>query len=313
MEIHLDGEVYNCCPAWIKHNSIGNIYENKFEEIWYSEKATEIRKSIVEGCPKYCDRDICDSWMPDDKKIDLEAVGYPEIVKFCHDSECNYKCVMCRDKLEITETETLNLLNNKIDDFFLPMLKNVRVAEFSGNGDPFVSRHYRALIKAAAIEYPNLKFDIQTNGSLCDEENIKELGLFNRIQNIDISMHSAKAKTYEVITRTKLFNKLMKNLKYLSKLKKEGKIDNLNLAFVVQKSNYKELVDFVKLAKKLDAKALIWNVRQVASLEMDKNFDEVAIFRENHPKFKDFKKILQNPIFKSSNCYLPPELQKLIG
>lgn len=59
VEILPRGEVYTCCSAYLKHNyAIGNIFNEDFQEIWNSEKARRLRRSVQEGnfefCQKYC-------------------------------------------------------------------------------------------------------------------------------------------------------------------------------------------------------------------------------------------------------------------
>ena len=59
IEIHINGEVYTCCPNWNKAYSIGNIYKNSFEEIWNGEKAQELRTRIMNKDYSLCDNTIC--------------------------------------------------------------------------------------------------------------------------------------------------------------------------------------------------------------------------------------------------------------
>ena len=56
------------------------------------------------------------------------------------------------------------------------------------------------------------------------------------------------------IEKYSYFDKVMKNLEYISQLKKDQKIDEITLVFIINTLNYKEMKDFVKIAKKLDAK-----------------------------------------------------------
>lgn len=42
IEVFSDGNVYNCCPNYIKFFSIGNFYKNSIEEIWNSKEAKSL-------------------------------------------------------------------------------------------------------------------------------------------------------------------------------------------------------------------------------------------------------------------------------
>ena len=45
VEISANGDVYVCCPAKMSI-SIGNIYKESFENIWYSKAAQDLRQDI---------------------------------------------------------------------------------------------------------------------------------------------------------------------------------------------------------------------------------------------------------------------------
>src|SRR3989304_7631169 len=51
-------EVYLCCAGWLD-TSIGRLQYQTIEEIWNGEKAQEIRRSILDGSFKYCNRSLC--------------------------------------------------------------------------------------------------------------------------------------------------------------------------------------------------------------------------------------------------------------
>ena len=61
IEIYSSGEVYTCCPSYLPENYyIGNIFEVKtFDEIWYSDKAINLRKNILEKDFSICNLKIC--------------------------------------------------------------------------------------------------------------------------------------------------------------------------------------------------------------------------------------------------------------
>ena len=53
------GDVFICCPNWLRV-PIGNILQcHSFEEIWNGEKAREIRRSILDRSFEYCDHSMC--------------------------------------------------------------------------------------------------------------------------------------------------------------------------------------------------------------------------------------------------------------
>ena len=48
-EVYDDGRVSCCCPSWINNYEIGNIKDKSVEEVWNSEEAQELRRSILDG------------------------------------------------------------------------------------------------------------------------------------------------------------------------------------------------------------------------------------------------------------------------
>src|SRR5690349_32657 len=53
-----EGEVYVCCPSWLP-KTIGNLLPSSVAEVWNSEAAVDIRKSILDGSFKYCKEEHC--------------------------------------------------------------------------------------------------------------------------------------------------------------------------------------------------------------------------------------------------------------
>lgn len=54
---------------------------------------------------------------------------------------------------------------------------------------------------------------------------------------------------------------LMKNLEFVSNLKKQNKVENIFLFFVVSKVNLGDAKEFVNLSKKYSAECFFWNLR----------------------------------------------------
>jgi hypothetical protein len=57
-ETTIEGEVFPCCPPWLPV-SIGNVYKEGPDNVWHSDAAREVRRSILEGSYEYCSRMAC--------------------------------------------------------------------------------------------------------------------------------------------------------------------------------------------------------------------------------------------------------------
>ncbi len=318
IEVFGNGDIYNCCPAYIKY-PIGNFYKNSIEEIWNSDKAKTIRKQILKNNYAACRVELCaNNSNPAlkeleyvDTKIELkEEMPLPKFVKFCHDFECNVHCITCRKNIMCQPKEELERLNNEIDKYYLPILKGAETVCMNGSGDCLAARHGRILLKRIADAYPNIKFDLHTNGLLCNEKNLKELNILDRLSVVEISLHATTKETYDKIVLGSNWDKVIKNIEWLAKLKKQGKIDDLLLFFVVDNINYKEMPDFVKLAEKYEAQAYFWTYRNWG-VQNEKEAREMSIFDIKHRDYNKLVKILHNDIFKSKNCHLNPMLLEI--
>lgn len=305
-EIDKFGDVYNCCRFHLPIK-LGNIYENTFEEIWNSKNAIKIREHILRGDYSLCNQDACSHLLNKNNNQDIHTENLkplmekgPKHVSFCHDKECNIACIICRDEIwRNTDTELQNL-NDRIETMFLPMLKDTEIVTISAHGDPFGSRHSRLLIKKIRENYPDIKFEIFTNGTLFTPENIKDLGIENNFYNIQISIHSASKETYSKMVRNGelYFDKLMTNLDYASELSQKYHFD-FYLYFVVTSLNYKDIPAFIELGTKLKAKPTMWEYRD-EQLQSENKHPEYVITNKNHPEYKNLIDVLNNPILYSA-------------
>lgn len=314
VETHTNGDVSLCCPGYIGNYTIGNFYDNvPFESIWNGEKAKEFRNSILNGSYKYCNTNFCD-YKPQEKTnqniFNSPHCQLPLFVSFCHDEQCNVKCITCRNEILVNSKEKEALLNSQIDTTFLPLLKNAKLVSLNGGGEVFASNHMKNLIKTITKVYPHILFKIHSNGILFDKEHCDELGITNKILLAEVSIHAATKSTYDKIVIGGNFNKVMQNIKWLSSLKEKKQLKNLRLTFVITSINYKEMINFQKLANKLNCDASYTTYRPWDS-ELSKRYDEIAIFEPKHPKHKQFIKIIQNKIFDSSNCIMQNSLIEL--
>ena len=48
VEVHTDGNVYNCCPGWVT-KPIGNILEQTWEDVWNGKVSQEYRQSMIDS------------------------------------------------------------------------------------------------------------------------------------------------------------------------------------------------------------------------------------------------------------------------
>ena len=221
----------------------------------------------------------------------------PKTFIFCYDATCNVKCIFCRS---CHQKQDLTYFNEHMDEIIYDMLENAQNVVLSGVGECLFSPHSRKLIKRISEIYPDIKFSLISNGILCDEKTLTELGIVNKLLSVTVSLHAVKKKTYDKLVIGGDFNRVVKNLRYLSQLKKDGKLTNFILNFVVNAYNYKEMIPYMNMAEEIGATV---GFLELLKLETNEDvYQKLNIFNEKHPEYNNFVKILKNPVFHSGNC-----------
>lgn len=302
-EIGSFGYCYCCSRLWNDSYCLGNILEQSFDQVWNGEQAQAIRKSIIEKNYKFCDTNVC--IMPCGEETDSTIADFPEEVSLCYDNTCVQQCIYCRDEPQVMSKEEQDHWDALIEPVLLPMLQKAKLVTVNVAGEIFISEHSKKLVKRIAEVYPDIKFAIITNGILCSEENLKQLGIADKIVDIRVSIPSCKEETYKKVVRNGDFHKVMKNLDYISSLKKQGLINVFHLNCVVHSINYKDLVDMTKYAKSLGACLNAMIVKDMGqNTEFLNQIDKYLITSKTHPDYNNFVKIMNNPIIKNNNDFL---------
>lgn len=302
-EIGTDGFCYFCSRLWNDSYCIGNILEQSFEEVWNGQKARDFRQSIIDKNYKYCDTHLC--LIQSCEPIETSIAEYPEEVSLCYDNTCVQQCLYCRDEPHIMSKEDKAKWDALIEPVLIPMLKNAKLVTVNVAGEVFISEHSKKLIKRIAEVYPNIKFAIITNGILCSEENLKNLGIEDKIVDIRISIPSCIEETYNKIVRNGNFKSVMKNLKYVSELKKQEKIKKLTINCVLTSLNYKDLIPLTKFSNSIDAFLHIMIAKDMGQgTKFLSQLDKYLVTNPTHPEYNNFVKIMNNPIIKNNNKFI---------
>lgn len=181
-----EGLAWTCCPSFLP-TPIGNIYHQDWQELWNSPVAQELRRSIIDGSFRYCNRMQCGKILAGtlprrDEVTDLKHVAVlaeartssapppatpsvriaaapshpapfegPRMLYFCHDATCNLACLQCRAGMIRANAEQQARLDRLLASFVKPAIryarKNGATLLVSGNGDPFASEHYLDVLR----------------------------------------------------------------------------------------------------------------------------------------------------------------------
>jgi MoaA/NifB/PqqE/SkfB family radical SAM enzyme len=272
IEILENGDVYPCCSAWLKNGfSFGNVYNSdSFDEIWNSENAKKLRYSVTEGdfeyCNKYCyhknfannsslivskNNEVYNFSNYHDCYLNTSPV---EIALSC-DTTCNLHCPSCRTHIKVNSEQENDKLSKMLNTIIKPALKNCNLLTALGSGEFFTSKPLQDFYKTLSKqEFPDLKINIHTNAQLITKEKYREFdNLKGMIGRIAISVDAVEKQTYETIRMSAKWERLLDALLIISDLKEKNYIEGFTLRFVVQKLNYKQILNFVTMAKRYNA------------------------------------------------------------
>jgi pyruvate-formate lyase-activating enzyme len=259
-----DGEkvfIDPCCINWFKEiKSIPTIKRKDINreilnEVWNGPFYQQLRASILNGSYSLC-RSTCPFY-----RINLEG-GCVKAMKdvaqnktlldhgplslaYSANRSCNLKCKSCRNHFIVDNSEGFSAFTSMLD-------KDVRTLELMGSGEVFYYKETLSFLKFFnKMNYPYLKnINLSTNGILLTRDLWESLTSKELIKGITVSVDAVSEKTYSEI-RGYDYKVLVENLKFISSLRKEKKLNWFGVAFVLQQKNVKELSEFCLWARDL--------------------------------------------------------------
>ena len=291
--IDFNGDLWACCPTWVC-KPFGNIILD--EDMYNNYYARMIKLSALNKSYCFCNLNMCkyyDRKHLKDFEPKFEIREYPQQLTISTDKTCNLRCNSCRTcfyKPSEEEKNTTQLITKKlIESGWL----NECCIFIAGQGEVFFSKEYIEMLKSA-INGKTVK--ILSNGILFTEDkwNIIEKR-FKEIY-VAISIDAATKETYKKL-RHGNFDVLLKNLQMLSQRRKENKIWSFQFNYVVQKDNYKEMIDFVKLAKKFNVDIVQFTKLNDWLTTTQEEYRENCLIIDDYLNY-DLYKVFQDPIFQ---------------
>ena len=317
LEIH-NNVCFVCCPSWLP-NKI-EMSEIPLKDMWNSEPIIDIRKSMLDGTFKYCNKEMCpylsklikDGIATGPITLKSNPVSHqnliienntPDYIVMNFDRTCNYKCPSCRVDLIVEDSKGIQRVEKTIEDIDKYYSQHVKTLYITGSGDPFVSVGFRNYLrKFNPKKYPNLeKIHFHTNASMWNKEMWDSMpNVHKYVKSCEISIDAGTKDTYE--NKTRLggdWENLMNNLKFINTLRIRVKT-----SFVVQDTNYTEMETFYNLmysifGKKVNVffgKITNWGTFSEGEFKLKQVWDT------EHPEHELFKKEF-NKIWKNRNLF----------
>ena len=308
------GNVYVCCRSWMGI-SLGNIFESDFSDIWNSETAKTVRESILDGSFRFCRGSVCPrivtgeverETIPSKFKAAVENKQWrldtgPEHLSLNYDNSCNLHCKSCRKRIKAINDESAKRIIAFQDSLLdSDLFKGVHRVVVTGAGEPFASKVFMDFFqKLDESKHPQLKITLRTNGILLTPENWERIKKAHyAIDAILVSIDAARKKTYQILRPGGDFDKLLVNLEFLKRLKK-NKNFKIGFNFVVQEQNFREMSGFVKFARRLSCDEVTFTQLMDLGTYSREEYSRLAVHQPGHPQFPKLKKILRQSIFRS--------------
>jgi len=304
-----DDRQFLCCPSWLPVD----VWDGKsINSSFQSDKAKEVRESIIDGSYKYCDEKQCPylSGLKNNKlsskfvKKDKKTIEYFQkerkikTVNFCFDRSCNFQCPSCRSELINYYGKDREQVEKKLDEITNEISSNIKRLYVTGTADPFYSKSFREFLETLdSKKFSKLEsIHLHTNASLWNEkiwERVKAIHPY--VNSCEISIDAGTKETYE--TKTRIGGKwdvLLENLKFITQI---PTIKWYCFSFVVQDSNYKEMLIFYNIIKEyFKNRKVYWEVKtnQITNwgTYSDEQYKSKAVHLEQHSLHKDFLKEL---------------------
>jgi MoaA/NifB/PqqE/SkfB family radical SAM enzyme len=322
--LHERGEVYMCCPTWL-NVPIGNLQHETVEEVWNGKEAQKIRRSILNGSFRYCNYNRCSFLQtvsgpvkrieevdePDLKEIIQKKITVlphgPKDIICTYDRSCNLSCPSCRAEvvIEAKNRDEILKIQEKIQN---GALKDAEYLHITGSGDPFGSPFFRKWLQTMKKqEMPGVKtIHLHTNALLWTPKMWNSIPekIQGLITSAEISIDAAKEETYAVNRRGGNFELLLKNMEFISKLRREGSLEYVRVSMVVQENNFREMPEFVRLGRRFSCDLIYFGQLVNWGTFSEEEYRSRAIHLPTHPNHGDFLNLLRDGIFEEPGVYL---------
>ncbi len=300
--INPHGDIWLC--ACFGELNVSDLINNSVEDAWNSVIAKIMRLSVENNTYTFCDR-RCGKFREnnDDEKLlgrqKVEHRKYPSKMLISFDKACNLKCKSCRKKQYVKNSYA----KEQIINYYAEKIKNSGWLEkcdeltIGGDGETFLSNGYKKILfEDAGLMRKSV--NIMTNGTLFTPKMWEALeGKYESV-SISVSIDATNETTYRRL-RGGNFKQLMRNMEFLSVLRKEGKVNCVEVKMIVQEGNYREMKDFILWAKSLEFDKVylspIWNWGTYSDLD----FRRISIFwdKEEREMKSKVKACLEDDIF----------------
>jgi MoaA/NifB/PqqE/SkfB family radical SAM enzyme len=289
------GDVYCCCPDWLPVR-LGNVLESDPMKIWNGPVAEEVRRSILDGSFKFCTGCV---YLPRVKGPVTEHPWPPALEKRIrilnpeYDRTCNLRCPSCRSDLISRPSARAARIHEIV--LRSKIIEQVEELYLSGTGEPLASPCCLQVLRNLPVLNPRARVSLHTNCLLLDDTRWSALGpARNQIRQISVSVDAGTPETYR-LNRGGSWEKLWRNVDFINDLRRENRRIGLIMYYVVQDNNFRELIDFCRLAFEHGADSInVFYLRHWKNTFSDDEYRARAVHLPGHPNHAELCSTMKN-------------------
>ena len=226
--------------------AIGLLLDNK-KTIWHLLKKSGIRAAYNFAWTKVFVKEAGPAVINPLFSIFPSLAPYPAQIEIEVTTRCHLKCAFCEHRYWTEKPADMSFENFKYLVGQFPRLKWVG---FAGIGSNFLNQDYIKMLKYLKDKGVYVSFVDHFDRTTEEiSRQLVDLG----VNHIEISMDGATKETYESIKVGCNFERTLKNISNLVKIKKEKQspLPEIMFRYIVTKQNIKEAPDFVKIVSQI--------------------------------------------------------------
>lgn len=290
--------VYPCCSTWVKY-PIGNPAADSPHECWNSIVAKLYRLSADTRTYCFCKKDACpiigNAGIKHEEKSDYAV---PEQITLGLDYTCNLHCTSCRDNIQIVSGDQLEIRERFAEAIIeTGWLEQTELLELSGTGEALFSKIDRKIL-FSNDQCKRESIALISNGLLLDENNLESLKKHFKKIRLNISIDAATETTYRKIRRGGDWKVLLNNLERVGKMRMNNEIEYVEIRMVVQKNNYKEMLDFIEMGRKYHVDQVVFTKLLNWDMYTTDEYLEQAMLNRDGSLQVELEQILRMNVFQ---------------
>lgn len=192
----------------------------------------------------------------------------PTAIQVNVSARCNLRCRMC-PYLEIHRNPNVeHYMSRATFEKLLPAIEHIGSVAFVGAGEPLFNKELLHFMRLTREASPTIEMDLTTNGTLLTREFSAEL-IRLRVRRVHISFDGMNEETVKQIRLGIPYSRVLNNTRALTALKKEqgAYFPIIGINYMTGYGTYRELLDFIPMARELGASEIQLLEMQPATAE----------------------------------------------